>query len=127
MGEAVFVKALFGADKDLTELNLCRAHLAKLRLSQAIELKHNEVFSYTPSRRRTLIVTDPTFGKRLHSSKKIFEDFGNFLRRTCDPTTRIFVLAPNDETLQPIGAAILSRFPLTHGGMEMFLYELKII
>lgn len=116
---------IFGADKDLTELSLCRAHLAKLGFIEQIELTHKEVFSYHPSQPPTLIVTDPPFGKRLQASKKIYEDFGLFLRRTGN-AAQIFVLSPNDETIQSAGASILSRFPISHGGMDMFVYELKM-
>jgi putative N6-adenine-specific DNA methylase len=117
---------IFGADKDLTELNLCRAHLAKLELVQQVELVHKEVFTYQSPKTPTLIVTDPPFGKRLQSSKKIYEDFGLFIKRHCTKDTQIFVFAPNDETVEPAGLAILSRFPFSHGGMDMFLYELKM-
>jgi putative N6-adenine-specific DNA methylase len=117
---------IFGADKDLTELSLCRAHLAKLGFIEQIELTHKEVFSYNPPHMPTLIVTDPPFGKRLQSSKKIYEDFGLFARRHCSAETKIFVLAPSEETVEPAEMSILSRFPLCHGGMDMFLFELKI-
>lgn len=116
--------AIFGADKDLTELNLSRAHLAKLGFSECIELAHKEVFSYHPPCPPTLIVTDPPFGKRLLSFQKTYEDFGIFLRRHCQ-TSKIFILSPNDEMIQAVGFPIASAFPLHHGGMEMYLYELN--
>jgi putative N6-adenine-specific DNA methylase len=117
---------IFGADKDLTELNLCRAHMAKLGFLEQIELTHKEVFSYNPPQAPMLIVTDPPFGKRLQSSSKVYEDFGSFARRHCKPDTKFFVLAPAAEAVATSGLSILSRFPVQHGGMEMILLELKI-
>ena len=114
---------IFGADKDLSELSLCRAHLAKLGFIEQIELAHKEVFSYVPPRTPTLIVTDPPLGKRLQSSNKIYEDFGLFLGRL-EVKPKVFVLAQSAEALQPTGHSIASPHPISHGGMDMFLFEL---
>jgi putative N6-adenine-specific DNA methylase len=117
---------IFGADKDLTELSLCRAHLAKLGWIEQMEVTHKEVFTYNPPHAPALIVTDPPFGKRLQSGKKVYEDFGVFLRRHCSSETKIFVLAPDEDTIEPAKLSVLSRHPISHGGLEMFLFELKL-
>lgn len=115
---------IFGADKDLTELSLCRAHLAKLGFIEQIELAHKEVFSYVPPSTPTLIVTDPPLGKRLQSSSKVYEDFGLFLRRLGEGP-KVFVLSQSEEAVLPAGYAIAARHPISHGGMDMFLFELR--
>ncbi|HEY2810916.1 MAG TPA: THUMP domain-containing protein [Rhabdochlamydiaceae bacterium] len=117
-------QSILGADKDLAELSLCKAYVAKLGYD--IALTHKEVFSYRPVRQPTCIVTDPPFGKRLQSTKQVYEEFGLFLRAHCTPQSRVFVMAPSEETVQPIGLPIVSQTPLQHGGMQMFLYELSI-
>jgi hypothetical protein len=38
---------------------------------------------------------------------------------------RVFVLAQSEEAMLPTGLAIASRYPISHGGMEMFLFELR--
>jgi len=111
-----------GADKDLTAINLCRAHLAKLGLEKDIPLSHKEVYAYVPPLAPTLIVTDPPLGKRLLSPPKIYEDFAHFLKRQGN-ALKTFVLAPDEERLSAASLSVVSRFPLNYGGLEMFLYE----
>ncbi len=120
---ALIAENFLGADKDLTQLNLCKAHIAKL--GYPMILTHKEVYSYQPARKPTLILTDPPFGKRLVSTKKIYEDFGLFLRNQCSDATQIFVLTPDEEIIQPVGLPIIGSHAFFHGGMHMHLYQLK--
>jgi putative N6-adenine-specific DNA methylase len=112
---------LFGADKDLTALSGCSAHCSKFDFGKSIALTHKEVYSYSPAKNATLIITDPPFGKRLTSSAKIYEELGLFLKKQ---GARGFILAPDEALLKPVGGKIKARFPLNYGGMESFLFEI---
>ncbi len=115
---------IMGADRDRAELSLCKANLARLGWAETIELKHAEVYAYHPSPSPRLIITDPPFGKRLVSSRKIFEDLGQFLKENQDPQQRAFVLCPKAEMIGAIGCKIVEEFPLKHGGLDTILYQL---
>lgn len=112
---------LFGADKDLTALSSSSAHCSKFDFGKSITLTHKEVYSYSPAKRATLVITDPPFGKRLASSSKIYEELGLFLKKQ---GARGFILAPDEALLKPIGGGIKKRFKISYGGMESFLYEI---
>jgi putative N6-adenine-specific DNA methylase len=114
---------IFGADKDLYTLQVCKEHVKKIGCADSIEVQHADIIRYTPSIPPNFILTDPPYGKRLETSHTIFKELGAFIRKTQSSNT--IVLAPTAQYLYPSGYSIKNAFPFSHGGLNVSAFQLN--
>ncbi len=115
---------IFGADKDLTTVQICKEHVKKIGCSDSITVQHADVIRYAPSAPPSLILTDPPYGKRLETSHTIFRELGEFIKRTSSGSTEAFVLAPDARYLESAALPIAGAYPFHHGGMDVSAFQL---
>ncbi|MBI3236984.1 MAG: class I SAM-dependent RNA methyltransferase [Chlamydiales bacterium] len=107
---------LFGADKDLTAIQICKDHLRKIGCLDQIPLQHCDIVRYTPPSSPNLILTDPPYGKRLETSAILFQEIGSFIKKT---SSAALILAPDSRYIEATGLTIRNSFPFSHGGLEI--------
>lgn len=110
---------LFGADKDPECVEMCKKHLAKLGCIDA-DIQRKGIGSYKPFPSPTLLVTNPPYGKRLHTSLEYFRALGTL----SDQSKRTYVLAPDRSFIKPMERPIQEEIPLMNGGMKVSLFRL---
>ena len=116
---------IFGSDKDLTTLQVCKDHVRKIGCAEGIILQQADIIRYTPSASPTLILTDPPYGKRLETSYTIFKELGECIKRISSPSTQAFVLAPEARYMDASGLKIAKSFPFHHGGLNVSAFQMK--
>jgi putative N6-adenine-specific DNA methylase len=117
---------IFGADQDREAIQICQTHLQNVGFAKEIEVVQASIARYRPRTPPTLVVTNPPFGKRLETSKEIYRQLGEFVKRSSPTKVRAWVLAPDEELVSATGLTILSSFPFYHGGLSIEAYTLGI-
>lgn len=110
---------LFGADKDPESIAMCKKHLEKLGCAEMVDLQRRGISSYSPFPTPTLIITNPPYGKRLHTSLEYFKALGCLAEKT-----RTCVLAPDISFMKATGRKIQTSFPLVSGGLKLSLFQI---
>jgi putative N6-adenine-specific DNA methylase len=108
-----------GADKDPQAIASCQHHFDKLGYPNAVFLERRGIASYLPPTPPKMIVTNPPYGKRLHTSAEHFKALGKLANNT--PT---FLLAPNSSFAKATGKMIQKETPLKNGGLEISLFQI---
>ncbi len=117
---------IFGADLDRESIEICKTHLTTAHFAEQIEVIQASVARYQPSVLPTLILCNPPFGKRLETSREVYHQLGQFLKKHAAPKARAFVLAPNEQLARATLLPILAEHPFQHGGLAISAYELGI-
>jgi putative N6-adenine-specific DNA methylase len=110
---------LFGADKDPEAIAMCKMHLAKLGCADVVDLQRRGINSYAPFPTPSLIVTNPPYGKRLHTSMEYFRALGELAKKT-----RTCLLAPDSSFIKATERCIQKSFPLVSGGLKLSLFQI---
>jgi hypothetical protein len=63
---------------------------------------------------------------RISAGARLFKDFEAFLRTRCAPSVRAYVLATDEEALKSTSLQIVSKSPLSNGGIATHLFELML-
>lgn len=108
-----------GADKDPQAIASCQHHFDKLGYSDAVFLERRGIASYLPPAHPKMIVTNPPYGKRLHTSVEHFKALG----KLADAIPTHF-LAPNLSFAKATGKTIQKETPLKNGGLEISLFQI---
>jgi putative N6-adenine-specific DNA methylase len=106
---------LFGADQDVSSVELCRKHLDRTGFG-AIDVVTRPVERFRPKKAPSLVVANPPYGKRLTQSKDLFDHFKHFLETT-GPRTAYFLTPAGQHIDMPCRKA----FSCLNGGLEVDL------
>ncbi len=121
----VHSQTIIGADSDPKAINLCREHVQKAGFEKEVLLLHSQISKLSPPRSPSLVISDPPFGKRMLAPTQIYQDFGQFLQTRCPATPWAYLLTSSFHLVKATGRAVLSEWPLQHGGLDVSLYQLK--
>ncbi len=111
---------LFGADKDPESVAMCKKHLAKLGCAEAADIQRKGIGSYNPFPAPTLLITNPPYGKRLHTSLEYFRALGAMAGKC----KRSFVLAPDKSFIKATERPVKTEYPLLNGGLKVSLFHI---
>ncbi len=116
---------IIGADSDSQAIRNCREHLQKTGFEKEVLLLNSPIAKLSVPRSPTLVVSDPPFGKRMHASTQVYQEFGQFLRSRCPAAPWAYLLTSTFHLIKATGCQVLSEWPLHHGGLNVSLYQIK--
>lgn len=114
---------IIGADSDPQAIGISKTLLEKTGFSSKIPLIHSPISSLKLPHSPTLVITDPPFGKRLETSKALYQEFGTFMRTQCPASPFAYLICPSFALVKMSGCRILSERPLFHGGLKLTLFQ----
>jgi putative N6-adenine-specific DNA methylase len=116
---------IIGSDSDAESIRISRDHVRKTGFEKGIFLSRTPVSKFIPPISPTLVITDPPFGKRLQTSPELYQDFGHFLKTKCPTPPSSYLLTSSFPLAKATGCSVLSEWPVSHGGLNITLYQLK--
>lgn len=116
---------IIGSDNDAQAIRLCREHLRKTGFEKEVLLLNSPISTLSLPRSPTLVVSDPPFGKRMHAPTQIYQEFGQFLHARCPAMPWAYLLTSSFQLAKATGCAVLSEWPLQHGGLNIALYQIQ--
>ncbi len=119
-------QSIIGVDRDPEAIALCKKYVKKLGFEEQIVLIHSPIAKVSLPHSPTLVVTDPPFGKRMDTSKVIYQEFGQFLRSQCSATPFAFLICPSFSLVKATGYPVLSEKPVQHGGLRLTFFQLTL-
>lgn len=116
---------IFGSDKSRESADICQKHVQKAGLSQAISLDYQEIAYYKPKVAPNFILTNPPYGRRLETSRSIFEDLKKFIEESAAPGAQVYVLCPEKDLIEQAGLIAHKRITFKNGGLPVTLFSIE--
>lgn len=116
--------SIFGGDRDLKTVELCRAIQAHTKFP--LHFQHSLIENFRPLQIPTLVVANPPYGNRLKPTNDPYTALYNFLATTCQGRARAAILSPLRHLPPPFKRQKRQSIPLVNGGMEVFLHFAEI-
>lgn len=114
---------IFGSDIDQEALRICQGNLQQSGFDPLISLERKDIRSYFPEFSPTCIICNPPYGKRLQSSEEIYRALGKFLKSKCAPTTRAYILIP-EEQVKEVDLPCRKILSFSNGGLDVSLMSI---
>lgn len=111
---------IFGADKSREAADMCKKNIQTAGVPE-IEVTHNEVAFYKPSKKASFLITNPPYGKRLETSALMLEQLESFIGTYVEGPSHI--LSPETLTQEQFKRPVKSEFAFRNGGLPVKLFS----
>jgi putative N6-adenine-specific DNA methylase len=114
-----------GCEKDAKTYRLLHRAIAKSGFMGAIDTQCTDFQRAVLSKAPTFVITNPPFGIRLSDDPRLmrlYEDLGQLLKQKTHKPATGAVLLSSPIYAKAIGLRSSKKIPVSHGGLECFLY-----